>query len=398
MTEKKQLPEQMALHSYRPVSARAIDIQPSASRRDIYREVHRKEQSEASYTLQRVVTVPEADPSTAWNTFSARQKQIRRERLRPQTYVKTAPRTFAQTGMWASSGRMKAVHSQSAHLSSPVPTRSGRMGRKRNFFWRLVSALFIGTLLVLAVNFSLTSSTFRITQVDVEGTHNDALIRTIQRMGMQGKNVFLVNVAGLTERVEAIPLVASANLSRQLPNQLVVSIVERTPALLWQTAHGTYSIDGQGVVIAPAAETVGADHLQTVVDIANPQQRQGASGGGGAQKLQPGTHLDQAEITFSLLLLGRLPKEIGLTAFKLYYDGTIYASDKNLAGGAGSRGSYVVESPDGWKAYLGDATDANPLDNRLLELQQILALAQKQQLNLATIDLRYGLHPVFTLR
>jgi hypothetical protein len=390
MTEKKQLPEQMALHSYRhPVPVRALDIQPSASRREVYREERRKERSEASYTSQRVVTVPEADPSTAWNTFSARRKQMRSERLRPQTYVKTAPRTFAQTGMWASSGRMRAVREQSAHISSPVPMRSGRMGRKRNFFWRLVSALFIGMLIILAVNFSLTSTTFRIAQVDVLGTHNDALIREIQRMGMQGQNVFLVNVAGLSERIDAIPLVSSVSLSRQLPNQLVVSIVERTPALLWQTAHGTYSIDGQGVVIAPAAQTAGADHLQTVVNITS---------GSGVKNLQPGTHLDQAEINFALLLLGRLPKEVGLTTFKLYYDGTIYASDKNLAGGVDSRGSYVVESPDGWKAYLGNATDANPLDNRLLELQQILALGQKQQLNIATIDLRYGLHPVYTLR
>jgi cell division septal protein FtsQ len=297
---------------------------------------------------------------------------------------------------------MRAVRAQSDYISSPVPMRSGRLGRKRNFFWRLVSALFMGALLILAVNFSLTSSTFRIAQVDVEGTRNDALIHQIQRMGMQGQNVFLVNVAGMAERIDAIPLVASVSLSRQLPNQLVVSVVERTPALLWQTAHGTYSVDGQGVVIAPAAQTAEVDHLQTVVNIANAQQGQGANkganSGSGVRNLQPGTHLDQAEINFALLLLGRLPKEVGLTTFKLYYDGTIYASDKNLAGGVGSRGSYVIESPDGWKAYLGNATDANPLDNRLLELQQILALAQKQQLNIATIDLRYGLHPVYMLR
>jgi cell division septal protein FtsQ len=272
------------------------------------------------------------------------------------------------------------------------------MERKRNFFWRLVSALFIGALLILAINFSLTSSIFRIAQVEVEGTHNAALIREIQSMGMQGQNVFLVNVVGMTERIAESPLVASVSLSRQLPNQLVVTIVERTPALLWQTARGTYSVDGQGIVIAPAAETADADHLQTVVNITGRQSGPGANGGSGTQNLQSGTHLDQAEINFALLLFGRLPKVVGLTTFKLYYDGTIYASDKNQAGGYGSRGSYVVESSDGWKAYLGDATDANPLANRLLELQQILAQAQKQQLNLATIDLRYGLHPVYTLR
>jgi hypothetical protein len=60
--------------------------------------------------------------------------------------------------------------------------------------------------------------------------------------------------------------------------------------------------------------------------------------------------------------------------------------------------SYIVESTNGWSAYLGTANDTNSLDNRLLELQSILNLAQKQQLSLATIDLRYGLHPVYTLK
>jgi hypothetical protein len=49
-------------------------------------------------------------------------------------------------------------------------------------------------------------------------------------------------------------------------------------------------------------------------------------------------------------------------------------------------------------AYLGSARDTNPLDNRLMELQQILTLAQKHQLNLATIDVRFGLRPVYTLK
>jgi hypothetical protein len=34
----------------------------------------------------------------------------------------------------------------------------------------------------------------------------------------------------------------------------------------------------------------------------------------------------------------------------------------------------------------------------LVELQRILTLAQKQQLHLATIDLRFGLRPVYTLK
>ncbi len=394
MTEKKKLPEQTAAHIYRrPVSSRAVNVQKPVEKRETAR---RRQAGEAPYTLQRVVTVPRADPSTAWNTFAQRQQEMRRVRSRPRTYIKTAPRTFARTGAWASSGRIKAIRrAQPVYSVSSVPVRSGRTARKRKLLWRLLGAFLVGVLVILGVIFTLTSSTFRIAQVSVTGTHNEALAHAIQGMGMQGQNIFLVNVSALKERIEAFPVVASADVSRQWPNQLVIAVVERTPVLLWQTAQGMYSVDGQGIVIARASQSSEANHLRTVVDISR-----GGSGQNGntGQSLQLGMHMNQAEVTFAEVLFGRLPEVVGNNAFKLYYDGTIYASDKDEMGRAGSRGSFIVESPDGWKAYLGDATDANPLDNRLLELQQILALAHKQGLDLATIDLRYGLRPVYTLR
>jgi hypothetical protein len=55
-------------------------------------------------------------------------------------------------------------------------------------------------------------------------------------------------------------------------------------------------------------------------------------------------------------------------------------------------------SSNGWLAYLGGADDTNPLGNRLIELQQILSLAQQKHLDLATVDLRFGLRPVYTLK
>jgi cell division septal protein FtsQ len=390
MTEKKRLPEQMALHTYkrRSVVTRSAGEQLAASKRS-YQESRRVVKPEAPRSSQRVVTVPDADPSSAWNTFAQRQSQMRRARSRPKASVKLAARTYAQTGMWASSGRMRAVRMKSAQLSSPIPMRSGRGVRKRNFLLRLLGVLIVGVLSVLAVDFVLTSSLFRVEQVQVVGTHNAALIRSIQKMELQWQNIFLVNVSALTEKIEAMPLVSSVSISKQLPNQLIVTIVERTPVLLWQNSQGLYSVDKQGVVIAAESETPGASNLPTVVDMSN----QGTNA-----EMYPGLHLDQTEIMFAVELLDRLPQVVGLSGFKLYYDGTIYASNKNEMVGASSRGSYIVESPDGWKAYLGDATDANPLDNRLLELRQILALARKQQLNLAAIDLRYGLRPVYTLK
>jgi hypothetical protein len=205
-------------------------------------------------------------------------------------------------------------------------------------------------------------------------------------MGMQGQNIFLIDTTVLGARVETLPQVASVTLAKQWPGTLTVTVVERTPVLLWQTKYGTYSVDRQAVVIAPAGQALDAQGLQTLVDVRSRQV------GLSDQPIRPGVRLSQADVAFALLVFARLPQVTG--TFMLHYD---VGSPVGIAT-SGGNGSFVVVSPHGWIAYLGGASDANPPDNRLNELQQILALAQRQQLNVATIDLRFGLRPVFTLK
>src|SRR5205085_6625092 len=118
-----------------------------------------------------------------------------------------------------------------------------------------------GSVAVLSVIFALTSEAFHINRVDIVGTHSSALIQRIQHMDMRGRNIFLLDVAGLTQRIDGLPQVASSELSKQWPNQLSIHVVERVPALLWQMPQGTYSVDEQGVVIAPVGETTEMDHV-----------------------------------------------------------------------------------------------------------------------------------------
>jgi len=211
------------------------------------------------------------------------------------------------------------------------------------------------------------------------GTQNRKLVDSIQNMGIQGQNIFLLDVGDLTTRIEALPMVASTSLSKQLPNLVIINIVERTPVLLWQTQQGTFSVDSKGVVIAQASDTTGTDHLMTVVDV-----REEA-----AQQVHPGALLNAADIAFATQVFTGLQHMSGVSSFTLRYD---------VVPRQGGHGSFIVVSSDGWLAYLGGADDSNPLDNRLIELQQILSLAQQKQLNLATIDLRFGLRPVYTLK
>ncbi len=391
MTEKKPS-EQRAAQNYRAdMGYRALN-QESSKESD-------REGSAASYTLGRVVRVPDvADPSTAWQSFEQRKKELRRDRARASRHHEVVSRTFAQTGVRASSGRIPAVRRPLPYNSSPVPMRSGRNRGRRGFIGRLLGVFAFGVLIALSINFTLNSNVFRLEQVQVVGTHNGALISKIQGMRMQGENIFLLNVQDVVSHIDASPLVASVELDKQLPDKLTITVVERKPVLLWQTQQGTFSVDSTGMVVATASDTPGADRLGTVVDSTNTDK--GVQGTTAVVPVvHPGSYLKQVDVAFAVDVLQRIPKVIGVNAFKLYYDGTMYASTTDQASeGQYSKGSYIIESSDGWKAIVGNSHDANPLNNRLLELRALLNLAQEQRLNIGTIDLRYGLRPVFTLQ
>jgi hypothetical protein len=275
---------------------------------------------------------------------------------------------------------------QPRHNDSHIPVRSGRRRHRGTFVAKLLGFFAVLVIAMLGVNFALASPALRVQQVSVVGTQNPAVISSIQHMGMQGQNIFLIDTTALGARVEALPQVASVTLAKQWPGTLTVTVVERTPVLLWQTKYGTYSVDRQAVVIAPVGQTLDVQGLQTLVDVRSRQV------GLSDQPIRPGVRLSQADVAFALLVFARLPQVTG--TFMLHYD---VGSPVGIAT-SGGNGSFVVVSPHGWIAYLGGASDANPPDNRLNELQQILALAQRQQFNVATVDLRFGLRPVFTLK
>ncbi len=299
----------------------------------------------------------------------------------PRTAHRQVKRTLARTGVPAPEGPVRIVKPLPRPYT-PIPVRSGEQRRRKTFWRRFLTMFSLIALAMVAVGFALFSPNFHVGQVTVEGTGNPALIRTIQHMGMQGQNIFLIDITDFASRVDALPLVATANIQKAWPNSLTVSVVERRPVLLWQTQKATYSVDSHGIVIGLASETAGADHLMTVID---------ARSKGVTQRVQPGTQLSAVDIAFAQQVFAQLPRTTSISTFTLRYGAP-------TDGQSSGSGSFVVVSPQGWIAYLGGADDTNPLENRLVELQQILSRAQQQQLNLATVDLRYGLRPVFTVK
>jgi len=59
----------------------------------------------------------------------------------------------------------------------------------------------------------------------------------------------LVDVSRIRERLLGFGWVKDARVSRRLPDTLVIDIVERTPAALWQDKQQLALIDGEGVVL-----------------------------------------------------------------------------------------------------------------------------------------------------
>ena len=336
------------------------------------------QRNQAQGTRKRNVSTPELIERPA--TWSERRARYARPSA-PHTAHRQVQRTLARTGVAAPEGPVRVVKAL-PRANSPIPVRSGQQRRRRTFWRRFLTLFALIVLAMAATGFALFSPSFRVGQVAVAGTSNPALVHTIQHMGMQGQNIFLIDITGFTSRVDALPLVASASIQKAWPDSLTVSVVERRPVLLWQTPRATYSVDSHGIVIGLASQTAGAGHLMTVVD---------ARTKGVIQQVQPGTQLNATDIAFAQQVFAQMPLVVGSIAFTLHY-GAAAGSQ------ASGEGSFIVESSQGWKAYLGSADDTNSLDNRLVELQQILSKAQQQQWNLATIDLRYGLRPVFTVK
>lgn len=77
----------------------------------------------------------------------------------------------------------------------------------------------------------------------------DELNRAANAAGTAKAPQALVNVVAIRQRLLGFGWVKDARVSRRLPDTLVIDIVERTPAALWQSSGKLALIDAEGVVL-----------------------------------------------------------------------------------------------------------------------------------------------------
>jgi cell division protein FtsQ len=137
----------------------------------------------------------------------------------------------------------------------PADTAPAERARRRADPWRtaffgaLVLAVLAGVAWAL-----LGSSLLVVRHVKVTGNRlvTAAQVRSAARL-TAGQPLARVNTAVAAHRVEQIPAVLSATVSRSWPNTIVIAVRERTPGVAVASAGGYNLVDEYGVTVRWAA-------------------------------------------------------------------------------------------------------------------------------------------------
>ena len=144
-------------------------------------------------------------------------------------------------------------------MSKNRPANETRVTRLAAVAFGLFLAL-IGAVVLVALDVPARAMTaageaigragFTVKRVDVVGIRNMDSAPVYQiALDQRSMAMPLVDADGIRERLLRYGWVKDARVSRRLPDTLVIDIVERQPAALWQDRQQLALIDGDGVVI-----------------------------------------------------------------------------------------------------------------------------------------------------
>jgi cell division protein FtsQ len=111
-----------------------------------------------------------------------------------------------------------------------------------------------------AMGVAIGKAGFRVSGYQISGLHhmarasiddavNDELSRAAEASGSSSPSQALVDVGAIRRRLLRFGWIKDARVLRRLPDTLVIDIVERVPAALWQNQGRLALIDSEGVVL-----------------------------------------------------------------------------------------------------------------------------------------------------
>jgi cell division protein FtsQ len=173
-----------------------------------------------------------------------------------------SPTSGATTSGATASGATSEAEPVDAVFGPPLPGARGRTGRapgatarqrgRRVPTWRAAFFALAGLAIVAGVAWALLGDrVFVVRSVTVTGTHLVTPARVIAAADVPlGTPLLRVDAGSVTRRVEAISQVASATVTEDWPDRLVIAVTERVPVMAVRMAGGGYDlVDPTGVIV-----------------------------------------------------------------------------------------------------------------------------------------------------
>lgn len=131
----------------------------------------------------------------------------------------------------------------------------GRGPRRRRTRWRTAFFALAVVAVVAGAGWALLGDRLLVVRsVTVTGTHLLTPAQVVAAAGVApGTPLLSVDTGAVTRRVEAISNVASATVTEDWPDRLVIAVTERVPVMAVRMADGSYDlVDKSGVIVRSA--------------------------------------------------------------------------------------------------------------------------------------------------
>jgi len=227
--------------------------------------------------------------------------------------------------------------------------------------WRRIGTVLAFAGVVAGLVALYFSPALRMHEIEIVGatTIKAADIETLA--GLDGASLLTADLSAAESRIEELPMVKAATITRAWPQTVRIAIVERTPWAVWQAGTRAYTVDEEGVVLegdapegAPVIRVSGAD-----------------------VGLEPGQIVDQDAVALARSLTERVPAELALNVATFEWSG-----DHGL----------TITTDSGYRVVLGDSQD---MEYKLAVWREIEAQLGRASMTGHVLDLRFGDRPSF---
>jgi cell division septal protein FtsQ len=262
-------------------------------------------------------------------------------------------------------------------LSLSVPGAEMRLPAipQVTFGMRLISGVMVVGL-VFMLYFLWNSPTFRVNVAQITGLQRLSGQDVNTVLNITGKPIFQLNTAQLEDQLtQAFPEFSSVSVQIGFPNEVSVSVDERTPILTWKQDGRTVLVDPNGFAFPQRELTGGAPSLVIEASGPPPALQPAVPEAAGSENIDQQAQFIPVEMVSAIL---------SMSAVAPANSTLIYNKDHGLG----------WKDAQGWEAYLGDVHD---IDMKLKVYQALVKQLKKDRLKPVLISVEYVHNPYYRL-